>query len=497
MFNLIHIKSNPKLFLFLICILTGIYSRGQNKETLQFSKELQELKNYFHIPGLAVLVEKNGEIQYEDYFGYANIENKVKLDSTTLFPIASLTKMFSGALIFKLVEQGKLSLNDPMNAYLSKKVFNDSIKIKHVLSHTSQGDIGKNFYYSNRFGILTTVIEKASGQAFEDVINDLIFKPLELKNTSLLKDSFQIVQNDLKIASPYIFNGSTQPGFIDFGFSTSAGIISNLHDLLIFSKALGNDLLISEASKKIMFSSPEKDLPYAHGIFSQDFDGRKILWGYGQFDCYSSLFLKIPEENLTLILLANSNLMSNPARLINGDIGTSLFALSFLKNYCYKSMDMPLLEIAKTPTDNDLKDSFFSRKKLLAEALSTSFLSRFDAIYMAKSKELLKLVFKKFPIYLDYGDLNLLHTLILLKDVSSYREIGDFTLFDDNVVAIADKLLKKDKDNPYANMYMGTFYDRKGNITKARYHFKTIIDAKNFSSFWYTEEAKNWLEAHK
>ena len=469
---------------------------GQSKETVQFSKELQELQTYFHIPGIAVLVEKNGETLYEDYLGYANIENKTKVDSTTLFPIASLTKIFSGVLIFKLAEEGKLSINDPLNNYLTKKSFKDSIQIKHVLSHTSQGEIGTNFYYSYRFGALTPVIEKASGRSFKDFMTAQIFEPLKLKNTSLLKDSLQIVRNNLKIAAPYFFDDGTKPGFIDFGYSTSAGILSNLQDLLIFSNALDNNLLISEASKKTMFSTPRKNLPYGHGIFSQEFDGKKILWGYGQYDCYSSLLLKIPEENLTLILLANNNLMSDPARLIYGDIGTSLFALSFLKNYSYGLTQMPLLEKAENLYKSDSIDSFFIREKFLAQALSESFLSRFDTTHISTSTSILKKTFEKFPDYLKYSDLNLLHNLSFLKDISFYKEMGDFTVFDDKIIAISNKLLTEDKNNPYAIMYLASFYDRKGNMSKARYHFEAIANAKNFSPFWYTAEANTWLKAH-
>ncbi|UII76824.1 beta-lactamase family protein [Flagellimonas sp. HMM57] len=482
-----------------ILILLNCYGSGfgQSKETVQFSKELKELQTYFHIPGIAVLVEKDGETVYEDYLGYANIENKTKVDSTTLFPIASLTKIFSGVLVFKLVEEGRLSLNDPVNNYLNKRSFNDSIQIKHILSHTSQGKIGKNFYYSYRFGALTPVIEKASGQSFQEFMSSQIFNPLGLKNTSLLKDSLQIAQHKLEIATPYIFDGNIKPGFIDFGYSTSAGIVSNLKDLLIFSNALDNNLLISEASKKTMFSTPNKHLPYGHGIFSQEFDGRKILWGYGQYDCYSSLLLKIPEENLTLILLANNNLISDPARLIYGDIGTSLFALSFLKNYSYGLTQIPLLEETETLYKSDFIDSFFIRKKFMAQALSESFLSRFDTVHINSSARFLEKVFEKFPDYLQYSDLNLLHNLSFLKDVSFYKEMGDFTMFDDKIIAISNKLLTQDKNNPYANMYLATFYDRKGNISKARYHFEAIANAKNFSPFWYTAEANTWLKEHK
>ena len=109
---------------------------------------------------------------------------------------------------------------------MPKPILGDSILIKHVLSHTSQGNTGKEFYYSSRFGLLTNVIEKASGKSYADMFNEEILIPLELKNTFLLKDSIQIAKEKRIIAKPYILDNGIENGFIDFGYSSSAGIVS-------------------------------------------------------------------------------------------------------------------------------------------------------------------------------------------------------------------------------------------------------------------------------
>ena len=95
-----------------------------------------------------------------------------------------------------------------------------------------------------------------------------------------------------------------------------------------------------------------------------------MVWAYGQYDCYSSLFLKIPSENISLTLLANNNLLSDPARLIYGDATSSLFVMSFLKNYIFQFQDMELMEKIDSPKTNSFSDNQFFRKKLLAQALS-------------------------------------------------------------------------------------------------------------------------------
>jgi len=467
--------------------------KNQISQTEKFTAELRELKDYFQIPGLAVSIEKNANTIYKNYLGVSDIEKSTQLDSKTLFPIASITKVFSGVLILKLVEEDKLSLEEPINTYLPKPILGDSILIKHVLSHTSQGNVGEEFYYSSRFGLLTNVIEKASGKSFNDVMNEEILVPLKLKNTFLLRDSVQIAKENRRIANPYILDAGIENGFIDFGYSTSAGIVSNLDDLAIFNSALDTNILISEKSKNLMFSSFNADLPYGYGIFNQQFENVRMVWAYGQYDCYSSLFLKIPSENISLTLLANNNLLSDPARLIYGDATSSLFVMSFLKNYIFEFQEMELIEKLDSSKTNSFPNSTFYRKKRLAQALSESYMARFDPEKLKVSAALLENIFAEYPNYLAYADLNLLHTLSFLKDVAFYMDLGEFNKFDSQIEQIGEKLLEEEPDNPYTHSYMGTYYARKGDTEKAKYHFEHIVNAKNFSENWYTKEAQNWL----
>ncbi len=447
-----------------------------------FSNELDELKDYFKIPGLAVSISKSGEqVLYQDYKGFADVQNKVVLDSTHLFPVASLTKVFSGIAILKLVGEGKLSLEDPIKKYVPQATtLGDSILVKHILSHTSQGELGKNFYYSYRFGTLTKVIQQASGMPFEDYLNKEIFQSLKMANTYLLKDSLQVQEENMSIAKPYVLDNGIESGFIDFGFSASAGIVSDLQDLRKLSDALDTNVLIDQESKEMMFTGIDSKLPYGYGIFKQTIQGIDIVWAYGQYDCYSSLLIKVPEKDITLILLANNSLMSDPARLIYGDLSDSRFALSFLKNYVLS---------------NEQKESAaFKRKELLAEALSESFMARFDDHSMTRSATLLETYFSENPNYLEDDDLSVLHNLTFLKDVAFYKELGEFTKFDKQIEELGAKLLKDDPINPYTNIYLGNYFVRKGEEEKAKTYFQEIVKAKNFSRFWYTNEAENALK---
>jgi len=482
------------LIIVLACLSCTENKKPQIDPSLKFTEELQEFKSYFQIPGIAAAIERDGKIIYQQGFGFSDLEQQTPVDSTTLFPVASLTKVFSGVLLMKLVEQEKLSLDTPVNTYLPEFGIPDAILIKHVLSHTSQGDIGEQFYYSSRFGLLTPILEEAGGKPFAQLMEEEILKPAKLEHTFLLNDSTQIGQQEFSFAKPYIIDDGVQEGFVDYGYSTAAGIVSNLQDMMRFNTALDNNTLISEASKKLMFTAVGPEIPYGYGIFNQEFNGVNMVWAYGQYDCYSSLLLKIPSEKITLTLFANNNLMSDPPRLIYGDVTNSLSALSFLKNYVFEYDDLLLIEGDGSSEDSRTMSPIFHRKMELAKALSASFMARFDPQELESSALLLNQVFSMYPEYLDYADLGLLHNLTFLKEVAFHLELGEFTTFDQKIEKISQKLLKEDPKNPYVHAYMGAYYDRRGNSEMARFHFSEIINAENFSRNWYTMEAENWLK---
>lgn len=463
----------------------------------RFTNELSELKAYFSIPGLSAIIVKNNEVMYENHSGFADLQTQTKVDSLTAFPMASITKVFSATLIMKLVEQDKLALHTPVSQFLTSFPQNDTIQVKHLLSHTSQGDVGKRFYYSSRFGLLTQIMEKASGTSFRELMEKEIFEPLGLQHTFLLEDSLQLAQKNVKVALPYVLDGETQKGFMDYGYSASAGIVSTARDLIRFNQALDLNTLITKDSKEKMFSPFQDGLPYGYGIFTQKIKGLDVVWAYGQYDCYSSLFMKVPAKNITLVLVANNNLMSDPARLIMGDATSSLFALSFLKNYAFDLPEMPLLEEPDSVYKSEFSNDVIYRQKVLAQALAESFMARFSTAKIQKSARLIEQTFNKYPDYLSYADINLLHNLSFLKAVAFYMDLGEFNQFDEQMEKIGKKLLDETPDNPYLHSYFGTYFDRKGAKERAKFHYESIVNAKNFSRNWYSSEAEKWLKENK
>jgi CubicO group peptidase (beta-lactamase class C family) len=117
--------------------------------------------------------------------------------------------------------------------------------------------------------------------------------------------------------------------------SSSAGIVSTVIDLAKFDVAMDRNMIVSEASKQFLFtqniSNSGDSLPYGLGWFVQIYKGQKLVWHYGWAPkAYSSLILKVPQKDVTLILLANSDGASAPFRLGAGNVLRSPFAVVFL-----------------------------------------------------------------------------------------------------------------------------------------------------------------------
>lgn len=490
--------------LFLVCIslLAGNCRTVRSVNRAQqehFNRELLQLQTFFHIPALSVLVKQNDQVLFEKYAGLADNKNQSLNDSLTQFPIASLTKIFAAVGLMKLCEAGRLNLEEPVNKYVSGQHIPDSIQIKHVLSHTSQGKPGEHFYYSGRFGWLTAVIEKSSGKRFEQFMQEEIFTPAGLTNTWLLKDSSSVKLPGRKLAQPYWYEGAVKEGRIEYGYSASAGIVSTVRDLAKFDQALDRHILISEKSLKKMFTPFNETLPYGSGIFSQRIEGQNLVWGYGQFDAYSALYIKVPAKRLTLIVTANNNLMSDPARLIYGDIAYSLFAWSFLKNYVYHQSGMPLLEdmvgLESLNQRMDKNTAGIYRRKLLAQALAESFMEMGDRSRPKISEAILDKIFRHYPDCESYASLSLLHNLMILK-FAALQQQKVFTKFDSQIEKVGRRLLAEDPGNPYANFYLGNYYSLRGEDDSAYQHFNNIVNLRNFSRGWYTIEAENWIKTY-
>jgi len=301
-----------------------------------FEASIEKERKQNHIPGLSVGIVYGNKLIWKKGFGFADIDNKQMPDEYTVYQIASVTKTFSSILLMQQVEAGKASLEDPIAKYkinLGARWGSDErIKVKHLLTHTAMGSSMNGFkpgyqfkYNGDWYNRLKDVIEQSSGRSFGMLLLDSILKPLGLKETVPSTDdsvNFSLTGKDKtafqsKVAKPYDWqNKQIVPIVYHYHFGPAAGIMSSVHDLAQYSMAIDENKFIDAQTWQQVFTpfkTPKgKTIQYGLGWFVGYHKGLKLLWHNGWWTGYSALFVKIPEKDLTLIILANSQDLTRP-----------------------------------------------------------------------------------------------------------------------------------------------------------------------------------------
>jgi len=306
---------------------------------------LEALRTRWKIPGMSAAIAQGGEIIWSRGFGYADVAAGKRATPDTVFHLASLTKPFAAVVLLQLVEEGRLDLDAPVTNYGIHLKSQGIIRVKHLLTHTSEGIPGETYRYNgDRFGQLDKVVTRVTGHSFAAELSRRVLEPLELTNTCPNPESIEscrVARRDpdsfrLRLAQGYNPDGIT-PVEYKKHFVTAAGLISNIGDLARFSAALDSDALLRPDTRSLGFTpataTSGKQLPYGLGWFVQEQRGLQIFWHYGWWVGDSSLIVKIPERRLTFILLANSDGLSRKFDLgTDNNVRRSPFARAFLKS---------------------------------------------------------------------------------------------------------------------------------------------------------------------
>ncbi len=148
------------------------------------------------LPGFVAGVVRDGKLSLVQAEGLADLESRTPMRQDHIFYLASLTKTFTAVMMMQYVQEKKISLNDYLLdypflsvGYTVDRLFDPNVKLKHVLSHTSEGKPGDNFVYNGgRYNLVYGVFEKLSGntnhyQACAQEFHKRIEKPLGLTST--------------------------------------------------------------------------------------------------------------------------------------------------------------------------------------------------------------------------------------------------------------------------------------------------------------------------
>jgi len=309
----------------------------------EFENRLEALRSADHIAGISAVITNGQQIVWSRGFGDADIAAAHRAEAATVFHLASLTKTFASTVILQLVEEGKVSLNDPVSKFGVIVPGGGAVLVRHLMSHTSEGVPGTRFAYNgDRFGLLDSVVSRGGGVPFSAALQQRIISRLALTRTApnprtpdftvsgLDRQSFES-----NMARGYTYGGGnfTATPYPDY-FGTAAGLTASALDVAAFSMAMDRDLFLLPATKALAFTpatSPSGEVfPYGLGWFSTTYQGVRIIWHYGLWTANSSLIIKVPDRGLSFVVLANTDGLSARYPLGDGKLESSPWARAFL-----------------------------------------------------------------------------------------------------------------------------------------------------------------------
>ncbi|HPC10678.1 MAG TPA: serine hydrolase [candidate division Zixibacteria bacterium] len=319
----------------------------------------------------AVLVADDGVPVFVKGYGMADVAHGQPNTPETEFLIGSVTKQFTAAAILQLQEQGTLSVHDPISKFLPDfpKATGDRITVHHLLTHTSglvsytdidslmarrgldmtareivasfkdlplQFEPGAMYRYCNSgYFLLGLIIEAVSGQTYADYLAEHIFRPLGMTHTTYPPNE-RTPNRAVGYVAPEDTLVPADPISMTLPYAAGA-LASTVGDLLIWDQALYGDRVLSEDSRKQMYTPALEN--YGYGWMVAERFGRREISHGGGIDGFTSVIARYPDDRLTIIVLCN-NMSANAAGL-----GSTLAAIMFDQPY-----DRP---VRKTPAAAD------------------------------------------------------------------------------------------------------------------------------------------------
>jgi CubicO group peptidase (beta-lactamase class C family) len=317
------------------------------------------------LPGLSVALVREGEVAYARGFGLRDLSRGLPATPDTLYGIGSVTKSFTALAVLKLAEEGKLSLEDPVEAHLPfpYRPKGETVRLKHLLSHTTglpalaygeaiirhTNGIGGKYlpiggpediltfmqgaqewavaapgerwlYFNEGYAILGLIIERLSGMPYAEYIETTFLKPLGMARSGF---SPQLL-DDADAAVPYVLAVGQPPRegrYLFRAIRSEGGLLSSVLELCRYLRLYlegGVGIVTPESLRAMM--TPQVALPleanplwkgsqghYGYGLSIQELYGERLV-GHGGSVLVSTAHLAfIPERKLGVALLANGS----------------------------------------------------------------------------------------------------------------------------------------------------------------------------------------------
>ncbi len=295
-------------------------------------------------PGLTVLVARGEQLLYQGARGMASIELGVPMKPEYLLRIGSVTKQFAAATLLKLIDEGKVKLDDPLSKFLPDYPNGAQITVLQLLNHTSgvksytgipgymNGPIrrdldttalikefkdlpvdfapGQAWAYNNSGYVLVgAVIEAVSGKTWHQQLNDSLLAPNKLGMVRYQAPD-QLFKGMVEGYTTNARGDVTPAGLISMTQPHAAGaLIANVESLWRWNQALHGGKLISSASYQRMIT-PEgaaKPRNYGFGITTATLRGQPVLMHGGGIHGFVSTLNYLPQSQVTIAIVRNTN----------------------------------------------------------------------------------------------------------------------------------------------------------------------------------------------
>lgn len=321
-----------------IVLLPGPYA----KQIRAFDKVLME-KLDGDEAGFSMLITHGNRIIYEKYHGYADIDNKEKLNKDHILGIASMSKQFLGMLVVQMVNENKIDLYEDIKTYLPDLPTGDrKITVKQLLSHTNglpeltQNDIfmnsfsekhsideiidiaflqefrdepGEKYQYNNTgYTIVTKLMETVNNASYASLLQKYIFAPLKMEHTHTGDD--ELVTDNLVVPRYYPHEEGYVPA-TKLHFSNMIGggsILSNVRDMAKWNRALltGQNLPVNHQMiwDPVILNNGDT-VTYGLGMGQNMINGHYFYYHPGTGDGMNAVNLVFPEEKISIVVIQN------------------------------------------------------------------------------------------------------------------------------------------------------------------------------------------------
>jgi len=334
-----------------ILLLVGIFGLPGDAAVPDLSQLSERLDQFFpekmgelNVPGVALAIVYDGEIVLRKGYGLADIERNVAVDpQNTVFRIASVTKLPTYVAILQLAERGLINLEDSVADYLGEGFLplDPKLKIHHLLTHTEgfasvetptfalskEGIMslednlklklhnpivppGSMISYTSLGAVISGyLIEKITGQSFEQYVDSNVFGPLEMNLTTASQDLPPEIADKAAITYLYDSGEFSEAPFLYSHQSPSGGISSSVEDMAIFVNALlQGEFLSADYSKRIFQRqfSGHPNLPGSTFGFLEHFQNETYaLVRDGSGLGVRAQIMVVPQDNLAIVYAQN------------------------------------------------------------------------------------------------------------------------------------------------------------------------------------------------